>query len=291
MRRRLAGGRDGPAQNACPGRGWRGILDVFMRRHRLAVVEYGMRRGATDWGRTMTNGSVFVVDDDQSMRQAIERLLKSARFKTRLFPSANAFLEQFDPRVFGCLVLDLRMPGMTGMELLQRIADTDHQLAVLVITAFGDVPTAVRAMRLGATDFLEKPFNPPEFVEHVRQAVERAADLNRQYQARQNALARFNALSPRERDVLNMLLAGMSNKQVASNLVVSEKTISAHRSHILEKTGADSLISLVHLLGLAGIECRQVPRRRCFKSSSAAPADLPEGHCFDDDLGHDDEED
>ncbi len=235
----------------------------------------------------MNNGSVFVVDDDQSMRQAIERLLKSARFKTRLFASAHAFLEQFDPTVSGCLVLDLRMPGMTGMELLERIADTDHQLAVLVITAFGDVPTAVRAMRLGATDFLEKPFNPPEFVEHVRQAVERAADLNRQHQARQNALARFNTLSPRERDVLNMLLAGMSNKQVASGLDVSEKTISAHRSHILEKTGADSLISLVHLLGLAGIECRQVPRRRSSRSSSAAPLARPEGEHRKDDLDHD----
>ncbi len=216
-------------------------------------------RGVGDkGGLLMAQASVFVVDDDASMRSAIEALLNSASLESHLFASATAFLEQFDPNIPGCLVLDLRMPGMSGMELLEHLNGLDHQLTVLVITAYGDVPTAVKAMSLGATDFLEKPFSPPAFLDRVKHAAERAVNLNRHQEARRDALARFNGLTQREKGVLDLLLGGMSNKQVAFELSLSEKTVSAHRSHILEKTGAESLISLVHLMGLAGLKREHV---------------------------------
>lgn len=191
---------------------------------------------------------VYVVDDDAAMRKSISALLETVDHRFETFDSAAAFLEQFDPDVPGCLVVDIRMPQMTGLALIKELEQRGSSLPAIVITAYGDVPTAVDAMKNGAIDFLEKPFNGSVFLERVQQAVEQGRRASRQRQSAERLQEQLDGLSRRERQVLAMLVDGMLNKQIAQKLGLSEKTVSAHRTRLQEKMHVTTIVELVQLI-------------------------------------------
>jgi two-component system response regulator FixJ len=193
---------------------------------------------------------VYVVDDDDGMRRALGALLGTVGFKTQLFSRPGEFLEQFEPEATGCLVLDIRMPEMSGLELQQRLNRAGAILPVIFITGHGDVPMAVQAMKEGAFQFLQKPFRDQELIDHINHALK--VDLeNRQSLAQKAELRRrLGTLTPRERQVMNLIVEGEANKVVAIDLGLSERTVEIHRAKVMEKMQARSVAHLVkmHLL-------------------------------------------
>lgn len=195
--------------------------------------------------------TVFVVDDDPSFQRALVWLLNSVGHHTRAFASPGEFLDAFRPDMAGCLVTDLRMPQMSGVQLIERLRGTGTAIPVIVVTAHGSVPTSVQAMKLGALDFLEKPFEEQQFLDLVNAALEtdRAARL-RNHRRRALAAA-VQALSDREATVLRAALAGQSNQQIAGALGIAVKTVETYRSRVLQKSGhaswADLRVALEHL--------------------------------------------
>lgn len=211
----------------------------------------------------MSHGSatIFVVDDDAAVRQSLERLLRSAGWTVQTFASAKAFLEQPPYPGTGCLVLDIRMPGMTGPELHDLMAERGLSLPVVFLTGHGDVPNSVRAMKKGAMDFLLKPVEDEVLLRAVRQAVEhhtaeQAAQAQRQVLQAQQQRIRMRAarLSEREFEVMTHVIQGKLNKQIASDLGITEKTVKAHRGEVMEKMEAGSVVELVRLCEAAGIK-------------------------------------
>lgn len=190
---------------------------------------------------------VFVVDDDEAMRDALDTLIKSTGMKTALYASADAFLADYDPQQPGCLVLDVRMPGMNGIELQQTLAEQGISLPVIIITGHGDIPMAVEAMRAGAIDFLEKPFREQDLLHRINQAIEQDAKVRREQARKAEIVARFASLTHREREIMDLVVAGKHNKAIASELRLSHKTVEFHRANIMEKMKADSVAELVHL--------------------------------------------
>lgn len=207
---------------------------------------------------TQPNPIVFVVDDDASVRRSLTRLLKSADYHVEAFSSADEFLASGRHRSHSapaCLVLDLRMPGLTGVELQERLGALKSPLAIVFITAHGDIPTSVRAMKRGAVDFLAKPFEPPQLLEAVAHAVERTRQDYASHAELTSIQERFAKLTAREREVMAHIVTGKLNKQVADDLGNAEKTIKVHRARVFEKMGVQSLAELVPLaqrLGLLG---------------------------------------
>jgi FixJ family two-component response regulator len=191
---------------------------------------------------------VFVVDDDASMRRSLERLLRSFGYAVEGYASAAAFLARPPASGIACLVLDLRMPGMDGLDLQGRLAARGDDLPVVFVSGHGDVPSSVRAMKAGALDFLTKPFD--ESV--LRAAIERALDWHGERRASRAGLdalrARFETLTPREREVSREVAEGRLNKQIAERLGTSEKTIKVHRARVMEKLGARSVVELVRIV-------------------------------------------
>ncbi len=194
---------------------------------------------------------VHVVDDDDAVRQALCALLASVGIETRAYPSATRFLEAVSPDMSGCIVLDLRMPGMSGLDLQQVLNSRNIRLPVIIVTGHGDVSLAVRAMKAGAADFLLKPFNEQELLDRIQQSLEAHASVQREVQARREAAQRFAGLTTREREVLARVMAGQHNKAIAFDLGISEKTIDVHRFNIMRKTGARTLPELIQLRLLA----------------------------------------
>jgi RNA polymerase sigma factor (sigma-70 family) len=196
----------------------------------------------------MNNQStVFVVDDDQAMRNSLKWLIESVAMQVETFHSANAFIESYYPGRSGCLLLDVRMPGMSGLELQEYLAANRIAIPVIIITGHADVPMAVRAMKAGAVDFIEKPFNDELLLESIRQALqldERQRDLQAQ---RAEIATRLARLTPREHEVMVMVTNGRANKEIASSLGVSAKTVEAHRARAMEKMEAGSLAELVRM--------------------------------------------
>jgi FixJ family two-component response regulator len=194
---------------------------------------------------------IFIIDDDDGMRKGMEFLVASAGYRTASFPSAEEFLECFRPDMRGCLLLDVRMPGMGGLELQQEMAARQIRLPVIIVTAFANVPMAVRAIQAGAFDFVEKPFEGSELLERVRRAL---ASEHREWEDTETLRRhrrRIAALTPREREVMNLVVAGLLNKQIAAEMGISIKTVENHRASVMDKTGADSLAALVRM-SLAG---------------------------------------
>jgi RNA polymerase sigma factor (sigma-70 family) len=190
--------------------------------------------------------TVFVVDDDAAVRKSLERLLKSAGYHTEGFASAEEFLERWlgDP-VPGCVVLDILMPGLDGLQLQQQLQTSTDGIPIIFITGHGDIPSSVRAMKAGAVDFFPKPFKDGELLKAIRQAMERDHQ-QRSQRAERAAVARlFETLTPREREVMALVVRGMLNKQIAFALGTSEKTIKIHRGRVMAKMKVDSVADLV----------------------------------------------
>lgn len=194
---------------------------------------------------------IYVVDDDQAVRDSLRWLLESVELNVETCESAQAFLDVYDRDRPGCLLLDVRMPGTSGLELQQQLADQQLSIPIIIITGHGDVQMAVRAMRDGAVDFVEKPFNDQMLLDRVRDAVEKDIRVRRQQTEQLEIRKRLDRLTPRERDVLELIVAGRLTKQIAAELGVSEKTVEVHRSHIMAKTQAKNVAGLVRMTMMA----------------------------------------
>jgi two-component system, LuxR family, response regulator FixJ len=200
----------------------------------------------------MPRGKVYVIDDDEAMRDSLQFLLASADFEVTLFESAHAFLDAFSSLGFGCVVSDVRMPGIDGIEMLLRIKDFNPHLPVVIMTGHGDVPLAVQAMKLGAVDFLEKPFDDDLLITMVDAGLKRAEPEAKQETLSREIAERVATLSPRERQVMDGLVAGLSNKAIAREYDISPRTIEVYRANVMTKMQAGSLSELVRLAMRAG---------------------------------------
>jgi FixJ family two-component response regulator len=197
--------------------------------------------------------TIFVVDDDPSVRDSLELLLRSVELDVRTYASAEQFLKEASPGATGCLILDIRMPGMTGLDLQDRCTEAGFFLPIIFITGHGTIPMSVRAMRAGATDFLEKPFEEDDLLNAINRAIERDREATRERNELEEIRERANALTPREYEVFGLIVAGMANKQAAYRLGTTERTIKAHRGRVMEKMRAGSLADLVRYGGKLGI--------------------------------------
>jgi two-component system response regulator FixJ len=198
-------------------------------------------------------GRVYVIDDDEAMRDSLNFLLDSANYKVTLFESAMAFLDALPGLEFGCVVSDVRMPGLDGIELLKRMKADHSTFPIVIMTGHGDVPLAVEAMKLGAVDFLEKPFEDDRLVAMIETAINRAEPAARSEALTQEIAARIASLSPRERQVMDGLIAGLSNKLIARDYDISPRTIEVYRANVMTKMQANSLSELVRLAMRAGL--------------------------------------
>ena len=192
-------------------------------------------------------GKVYVIDDDEAMRDSLNFLLDAADFDVTLFESAQHFLDALPGVDFGCVVSDVRMPGVDGIELLKRLRASRNPLPVLIMTGHGDVPLAVEAMKLGAVDFLEKPFEDDRLIGMIDVALKQAESGARSEAAALDIAARVESLSPRERQVMEGLVAGLSNKLIAREYDISPRTIEVYRANVMTKMQAGSLSELVRL--------------------------------------------
>lgn len=196
----------------------------------------------------MSRGTVFVVDDEAAQRRALSRLLGAHDYQVRAFESAQAFLTAFDPALPGCLLLDLRMPGASGLELQQELRRRGAEVPIVFLTGHADVPTSVYSMKLGATDVLQKPVNEAQLLEALERALLLDATRRRRIGELDADRARFASLTAREGQVLDLVLAGRSNKQVAFELCIAERTVKLHRSRAVAKLGGQSLPEIVRLV-------------------------------------------
>ena len=192
--------------------------------------------------------TVFVVDDDQAMRNSLKWLIESVGVQVESFASADEFLVQYQSGRHGCLVLDVRMPGMSGLDLQEQLARQNINIPVVIITGHGDVPMAVRAMKSGAIDFIEKPFNDEVLLDAIRRALAFGEEQRSHQVEYLQIQQRLQHLTPREREVMEMVTEGRSNKEIANSLGVSAKTIEAHRARVMEKMQAGSLAELVRMV-------------------------------------------
>ena len=191
---------------------------------------------------------VMVVDDDTGVRNAMRSLLKSVGLNSQLHSSAQEFLATYDPLQPGCLVLDIRMPGMSGLELQQELNVRGATIPVIFMTGHGDVPMAVEAMQHGAFDFLQKPFRDQELLDRVQRALIRDTENRARLRHTDRIRERLASLSPREREVLDLVTQGKANKMVAGDLGVSQRTVEIHRAHVMQKMEAGSLAELVRMM-------------------------------------------
>lgn len=204
---------------------------------------------------TDPDSMVFVVDDDPSVRRAIKRLVESIGLHVELFGSAAEFMSSIHPDIASCLVLDIRLPGISGLDFQRELAKSKNEIPTIFITAHGDIPMTVRAMKAGAVEFLTKPFRDQDLLDAIQVALQRDR-ARRQRQAEIAFLReRLESLTPREREVLPLVVSGLLNKQIAAEIGTTEATIKVHRSQLMRKMGADSLPELVRMaekLGISG---------------------------------------
>ena len=198
-------------------------------------------------------GKVYVIDDDAAMRDSLNFLLESADFSVMLFETAQNFLDALPGLAFGCVVSDVRMPGIDGIELLKRMKAGHSVFPILIMTGHGDVPLAVEAMKLGAVDFLEKPFEDDRLIGMIDAAIRQAEPSARNEAVTHDIAARVATLSPRERQVMDGLIAGLSNKLIARDYDISPRTIEVYRANVMTKMQANSLSELVRLAMRAGL--------------------------------------
>ena len=200
--------------------------------------------------------TVFVVDDDQAMRNSLKWLIESVAMRVETYASAKEFINNHYPGRSGCLLLDVRMPGMSGLELQQYLNQQRIQIPIIIITGHADVPMAVRAMKAGAIDFIQKPFNDESLLDSIRNAVTLDEKIRNLQSHRAEIAQRLEQLTPRELEVMVMVTDGKSNKEIASALGVSPKTVEAHRARVMEKMQASSLAELVRMAITANIDSK-----------------------------------
>ncbi|MES9858843.1 MAG: response regulator [Sedimenticola sp.] len=197
--------------------------------------------------------TVFVVDDDQAMRSSLKWLIETVGMSVEVFASADEFIRGYYPGRAGCLLLDVRMPGMSGLELQEYFVEQQIHIPIIIITGHGDVPMAVRAMKVGAVDFIEKPFNDELLLDSIRNALALDVEQRSQQAQRSEIATRLAHLTPREHEVMEMVTNGCANKEIATELGVSAKTVEAHRARVMEKMEATSLAGLVKMAIAANI--------------------------------------
>lgn len=191
--------------------------------------------------------TVAIVDDDKAVRDSLQWLVESVGLKAKTYESAQRFLEELNQDDFGCAVLDIRLPGMSGLDLQDRLNERGETMPTIIITGHADVPVAVRAMKAGAMDFVEKPFSNQMLLDRIRDALE-ADDAHRTTtQQVEQIEKRLSRLTPREREVMDLVVQGRLNKQIAADLGLSHKTIEVHRAHVMEKMEAETLADLVRM--------------------------------------------
>ncbi len=202
-------------------------------------------------------GVVFVIDDDASLRRAIQRVLGSVGLRVELFGSAQEFLDASRPDVPSCAVLDVRLPGMSGLELQRELTSAGMHIPLIFITSYGDIPMSVRAMKAGAVEFLTKPFRDQDLLDAIQLALKRDR-LRRETEADIQLLReRFESLTPREREILPLVVSGLLNKQIAASIRTSEATVKVHRSQLTRKMGAQSLADLVRMAERIGVRTKK----------------------------------
>jgi RNA polymerase sigma factor (sigma-70 family) len=200
---------------------------------------------------------VFVVDDDASVRNALKSLIRSVGLQVELFGSAQEFLQSKRPNTPSCLILDIRLPGISGLDFQRKLAEADNFIPIIFITGHGDIPMSVRAMKGGAVEFLTKPFRDQDLLDAIHVALER----DRARRQREDEIAtlkdRFEWLTPREREVLPLVVSGLPNKQIAAEIGTSETTVKVHRGQLMRKMGADSLPELVRMAERIGVSVKK----------------------------------
>lgn len=216
---------------------------------------------------TTPQPEVFLVDDDASVRTALTRLLKSKGYTVRAFPSAHAFLESGAHLCPGCLLLDLHLPGVGGMELYERLREEGAPMPVIFLTGYGDIPTSVRAMKAGAMDFLPKPVPRPALLAAVEVALKAESRLREERVETDEIHRRLDTLTPREHDVLYWVLQGLLNKQIADELGITEKTVKVHRGRVMAKMGVAAVAQLVWMAARVGLDRKP----RSHAATRAAP--------------------
>jgi RNA polymerase sigma factor (sigma-70 family) len=198
--------------------------------------------------------TVFLVDDEPSVLKAIARLLRSSGFNVQTFRSPEEFLSGYDPNTSGCLVLDVAMPGLNGLDLQEALCSEAIDLPIIFLTARGDIPMSVQAMKRGAVDFLQKPANDKELLKAIQDGIDRDTATRQERTDRFRIQQRLATLTPREKEVLAHIISGKPNKEVAADLGIVEKTIKVHRARVMAKMNAQSLVDLVRIAERAGIK-------------------------------------
>jgi len=196
---------------------------------------------------------VFIVDDDRSMCEALERLLGTVGLKAHTFGSADEFMSTKRPDVPSCLVLDVRLPGLSGLDLQRRLVDMDPPMPIVIITAYADIPMTVQAVKAGAVELLTKPFRDQELLDAVQQAIDRDRTLRLERAELTELRQTYGSLTQREREVMTLVVTGLLNKQIAARLGTSEATVKAHRAQLMQKMRMESLAQLVRVAGRLGL--------------------------------------
>jgi FixJ family two-component response regulator len=202
---------------------------------------------------TASEAMVFVVDDDVGTRESLKNLIRSVGLRVEVFASAQDFLRSTRPDVPGCLVLDVRLPGLSGLDLQKRMAEVELEIPIVFISGHGDIPMSVRAMKAGAVEFLTKPFRDQDLLDAIQQALERDRNAREQRAEIAELRSRYRLLTPREREVMALVVTGLLNKQIAGELGTSEASVKVHRQHVMAKMRAGSLAALVRMADRVGI--------------------------------------
>lgn len=200
-----------------------------------------------------TDGLVFIVDDDASLRESLKNLIRSVGLRVEAFASAQEFLRSKRPDVPGCLVLDVRLQGLSGLDLQKRMADSDIEMPIIFISGHGDIPMTVQAMKAGAVEFLTKPLRDQDLLDAIQHALQRDRKAREEREETQKVRHRFASLTQREREVMALVVTGLLNKQIAGELGTSETTVKIHRHQVMEKMAANSVAELVRMSDKIGI--------------------------------------
>lgn len=190
---------------------------------------------------------VYIVEDDDAVRESLQMMLESVGREVVSFASADLFLEQYTENLSGCIILDIRMPGMNGMELQRKLNELNSILPIIFVTGHGDVPMAVEAMQQGAVDFVQKPYREQELLDKISQAMQLDKENRHSLQQQQLILENMNDLTPREKDVMRLMIDGKANKVIAADLNISKRTVEIHRARVMEKLNANSLAHMVRM--------------------------------------------